>query len=240
MITILWSSNKSLHDVPFTVPLRIILQTTTVDDTIFARNVGFLFILTLRLFVVNNMVATFAKLVKTDGKVPDEVEKQIASALQELSTSAEIKGQLNELYIVGAQEYEFGSKKCIVVYVPVPQLRDFQKITRKQLKTNLIFYFSRRILKKPVRGKNRKPLKQKRPRSRTLTAVHDAILSDLVYPAEVVGRRTRVKLDGKQILRCTWTKHSRPMWSTKWTPFSSVYKRLTGKDVVFEFPEPLF
>ena len=36
--------------------------------------------------------------------------------------------------------------------------------------------------------------------SRTLTHVHEATLNDLVYPAEIVGKRTRVKLDGsKQI-----------------------------------------
>lgn len=49
------------------------------------------------------MVTTYAKLVKADGKAPEEVEKQVANALAELSNSAEIKGQLNELYFVGAQ-----------------------------------------------------------------------------------------------------------------------------------------
>ena len=37
--------------------------------------------------------------------------------------------------------------------------------------------------------------------SRTLTAVHDAILDDLVFPAEIVGKRTRVKLDGTKLLK---------------------------------------
>jgi len=34
-----------------------------------------------------------------------------------------------------------------------------------------------------------------------LTWVYDAILDDLVFPAEIVGKRIRVKLDGKQILK---------------------------------------
>lgn len=37
--------------------------------------------------------------------------------------------------------------------------------------------------------------------SRTLTSVYDAILEDLVFPAEIVGKRIRIKLDGKQIIK---------------------------------------
>jgi len=34
-----------------------------------------------------------------------------------------------------------------------------------------------------------------------LTAVYDAILEDLVYPAEIVGKRIRVRLDGSQLVK---------------------------------------
>lgn len=37
--------------------------------------------------------------------------------------------------------------------------------------------------------------------SRTLTAVHNAILDDLCYPAEIVGKRTRVRLDGSHLIK---------------------------------------
>lgn len=36
---------------------------------------------------------------------------------------------------------------------------------------------------------------------RTLTSVYDAILEDLVFPAEIVGKRIRVKLDGSQLIK---------------------------------------
>lgn len=37
--------------------------------------------------------------------------------------------------------------------------------------------------------------------SRTLTAVHDAVLEDLVYPSEIIGKRTLVRLDGSRLIK---------------------------------------
>ena len=195
------------------------------------------------------MVATFEKLVKTDGKAPDELEKQVATSITELAqNNTEIKSQLNELYFVGAQQFELANKKCILIWIPVPQLRDYQKIHNKLVRElekkmsgcHVIFVAKRRILPKPQRGKNRKPLGQKRPRSRTLTAVHEAILQDIVFPAEVVGKRIRVKLDGKQTIKIHLDKAQQTNVEHKVETFSLLYKRLTGKDVTFEFPEPIF
>uniref|UniRef100_A0A1I8A5E3 40S ribosomal protein S7 n=1 Tax=Steinernema glaseri TaxID=37863 RepID=A0A1I8A5E3_9BILA len=188
------------------------------------------------------------KLVKPAGKAVEEIEKTVANALADLENNDELKKQLRDLYIVGAKELDFGDKKCIIVYVPVPQLREFQKIQPRLVRElekkfsgrYVVFVAKRRILPKPLRGKNRQPEKQKRPRSRTLTSVHDAILADLVYPAEVVGRRTRVKLDGKKIIKVHLDKTQQTNVEHKVDTFSSVYKQLTKKDVVFEFPEPLF
>ncbi|TKR93581.1 hypothetical protein L596_008005 [Steinernema carpocapsae] len=188
------------------------------------------------------------KLIKPAGKAAEEIEKSVANALVELENNEELKKQLRDLYIVGAKELDFGDKKCIIVYVPVPQLREYQKIQarlvrelEKKFSGRLIAIVAkRRVLAKPQRGKNRQAEKQKRPRSRTLTSVHDAILADLMYPAEIVGRRTRVKLDGKKIIKVHLDKTQQTNIEHKVDAFAAVYKQLTKKDVHFEFPEPIF
>ncbi|CAJ0944098.1 unnamed protein product, partial [Mesorhabditis belari] len=188
------------------------------------------------------------KLVLPAGQTPSEIEKQIAGALSDLESNAEIKGQLRELYIVGVKEIEFQQKKIVVVFVPVPQLKLFNKIQIRLIRElekklggkHVVFIAKRRILPKPQRGTKRVPEKQKRPRSRTLTAVHDAILDDICFPAEIVGKRIRVKTDGKRIIKCHLDKTQQTNVEHKVDTFSIVYKKLTGKDVTFEFPDPLF
>lgn len=133
------------------------------------------------------------------------------------------------------QEIDVHGKKAIIIFVPVPQLRAYQKIQSRLVRElekkfsgkhvvfiaqvttdcceaihiffsrffSLIFLFfvsQRRILPKPTR-KSRQKNKQKRPRSRTLTAVHDSMLEDLVFPAEIVGKRIRVKMDGARLFK---------------------------------------
>ncbi|WP_411026919.1 hypothetical protein, partial [Salmonella sp. s55044] len=99
-------------------------------------------------------------------------------------------------------------KKAIIIQVPVPQLKGFQKIQVRLVRElekkfsgkHVVFIAQRRMLQKPTRKSHTK-MKQKRPRSRTLTAVHDSILEDLVFPSEIVGKRIRIKLDGSRVIK---------------------------------------
>lgn len=75
-----------------------------------------------------------------------------------------------------------------------------RELEKKFSGRHVVFCAERKILPKPRRGRP-DPNKQKRPRSRTLTAVYDNILEDLVFPAEIVGKRIRVKLDGSQLIK---------------------------------------
>merc|ERR1712088_1097989 len=106
-----------------------------------------------------------------------------------------------------------------------------RELEKKFAGKHVVFVAQRRILAKPTRKANK--LKQKRPRSRTLVAVHEAILD------EIVGKRIRIRLDGSRLFKIHLDKNQQTNVEHKTETFAAVYKKLTGKEVTFEFPEPV-
>ncbi|KAL1857950.1 ribosomal protein S7A [Paecilomyces lecythidis] len=179
---------------------------------------------------------------------PSELETALANALYDLeSNTTDLKASLRPLQFVSAREIEVGhGKKAIAIFVPVPLLQGFHKIQQRLTRElekkfsdrQVLFIASRRILPRPKRSTtSRSKLTQKRPRSRTLTAVHDAILTDVVYPVEIVGKRIRTKEDGSKILKVVLDEKERGGVDHRLDAYGEVYRRLTGRNVVFEFPQ---
>ncbi|KIW35602.1 40S ribosomal protein S7 [Cladophialophora immunda] len=178
---------------------------------------------------------------------PSELETSIATALYELETNIpDLKVALRPLQFVSARELEVGhGKRAVVIFVPVPLLPGFhkvqQRLTRELEKKfsdrHVLILASRRILPRPKRSnRSRTSQTQKRPRSRTLTAVHDAILADVVYPVEIVGKRLRTKEDGSKVLKVVLDEKERGGVDYRLDTYSEVYRKLTGRVCGFEFP----
>jgi small subunit ribosomal protein S7e len=66
--------------------------------------------------------------------------------------------------------------------------------------------------------------------------VHDGILQDIVHPIEIVGKRTRVRVDGSKLLKIFLDPKEQGAAESKLRSYAAVYKKLTNKNVEFSFP----
>ena len=174
---------------------------------------------------------------------PTELELQVGQALIDLENSAtDLKAQPRPLQLKSVREIEVsGGKKAVVIFFPPPALQSVhkvqQRLTRELEKKfsdrHVVFLAERRILAKPGR-RNRQT--QKRPISRTLTAVHDAMLEDLVFPTEIIGKRVRYQVGGSKLQKVILDNKDSAVIDYKLESFQAVYNKLTGKQVVFEIP----
>ncbi|KAM0868174.1 hypothetical protein ACQ4PT_041486 [Festuca glaucescens] len=181
------------------------------------------------------------KIQKDKGVEPSEIEETVAQALFDLENgNTELKSDLKDLYINTALQLDIvGNRKAVVIHVPYRLRKAFKKIhvrlvrelEKKFSGKDVVFVATRKIVRPPKKGSA-----VQRPRTRTLTAVHDGILEDVVYPAEIVGKRIRYRLDGAKVIKIYLDPKERNNTEYKLETFSAVYRKLCGKEVVFEYP----
>merc|ERR1711957_636252 len=156
---------------------------------------------------------------------------------------SDIKADVRDIVINSAQDLEVKNRIALIVHVPFRVWKSLKKIQgrlireleKKFNKKHVIFVANRTILDKNFA---RKGLKL-RPRSRTLTSVQEAVLEDIVGPTEIIGKRTRITVDGTKLLKVTLDPKDKDKEGVeaKLATFSAVYKKLTNKEAVFQFPE---
>jgi small subunit ribosomal protein S7e len=187
------------------------------------------------------MYTASSKIRKDKGLEPTEFEETVAQAFFDLENSnPELKSDLKDLYINSAIQLDVtGNRKAVIIHVPYRLRKAFKKIhvrlvrelEKKFSGKDVIVVATRRIVKPPKKGSA-----VIRPRTRTLTAVHEGMLEDVVYPAEIVGKRIRYRLDGSKLIKIFLDPKERNNTEYKLETFSSVYRKLCGKEVVFEYP----
>ncbi|KAM1478103.1 hypothetical protein ACFXTO_039858 [Malus domestica] len=191
--------------------------------------------------VFAKMYTSRKKISKDNNAEPTEFEESVAQAVFDLeNTNQELKSDLKDLYINSAIQVDVsGSKKAVVIHVPYRLRKAYRKIhvrlvrelEKKFSGKDVILIATRRIVRPPKKGSA-----AQRPRTRTLTAVHEAMLEDVVLPAEITGKRIRYRLDGSKIMKVFLDPKERNNTEYKLESFSAVYRKLSGKDVVFEYP----
>eukprot|EP01138_Halocafeteria_seosinensis_P015327 gb/GECG01015643.1/.p1 GENE.gb/GECG01015643.1/~~gb/GECG01015643.1/.p1 ORF type:complete len:197 (+),score=27.64 gb/GECG01015643.1/:1-591(+) len=185
------------------------------------------------------------KIRKKEGETPSQFEEHVAQELKNIQAhNAAIRNDLIPLQIAAARQIEVpaNGRSAVIIFVPYPQLQEYRKIQKTLVEElekkfsgkDVVIIGQRTILSKNF--KRNKKFNGPRPRSRTLTHVHNAILDDLVYPTEIVGKRTRVRTDGSKLLKVHLNPKDQVAVEGKLQTFSAVYKALCHKEVTFEFP----
>ena len=183
------------------------------------------------------------KLMKKDSEPASELELKIASELEALEKSGgHFKADLKGLHFTKASAIELdGGRKVVVIFVPPPMLKDFRKCQQnlvneleKKLTMNVLLVANRTMVP-PGLWQRSKMLSGVRPRSRTLKNVQDNLLDDLLFPTEIAGKRTKVKTDGSRLLKVIVAKKDQDAIEGKTDGFRVVFKKLTNRDVTFEF-----
>ncbi|KAF5445428.1 hypothetical protein F2P56_034477 [Juglans regia] len=187
------------------------------------------------------MFTSRKKIHKDKDAEPTEFEETVAQAFFDLeNTNQELKSDLKDLYINSAVQVDvLGNRKAVIIHVPYRLRKAFRKIHTKLVRElekkfsgkDVVLIATRRIVRPPKKGSA-----AQRPRSRTLTSVHEAMLEDIVLPAEIVGKRVRYRIDGSKIMKVFLDPKERNNTEYKLDTFSAVYRKLSGKDVAFEYP----
>ena len=186
-----------------------------------------------------------SKCVKADGSEPTEIEASVATELKNLEQgSSEIKVELRELTLLSAREVDVGGggKKAIIIFVPFPQLKKYNKI-----QTRLV-----RELEKKFSGGTRIVVGQPDDPGQELRAEREVEGPAAAEPHADggPGRHPRrfgvpdgdrrqahaVQVGRSKVLKVLLDPKDQVNVETKLDTFSHVYKKLTNKEVIFEFP----
>lgn len=149
------------------------------------------------------------------------------------TSKTEIVHEVKEVKITGDDKKSY---TALVVYLPFVYVKNHKGLLSKlvndiQSKKKLpTFIVSQRTL-----INKKADFKQKIPRNRTLTAVYDSILEDLIAPGTIIGKRQRYHLDGSQHTKIFLNEESKTFLESKINLIAQIYFKLTNRKVSFEF-----
>lgn len=180
---------------------------------------------------------------KKQGKAPTDFEAEVSRTLKGVSRVEELGEALSKIFITDAfefsQQYKGSQVRAVVLSVHYRSMAAVQSVyeklvaeLEKRFNRPVVVLYTRTILPKYYKEKGQ----QKRPRSRTLTAVHEAYLQDILYPHIHIGKRTRMRVNGSRLIKIFLDPKDREISEQKLDVWAAVYRKVACKEVVFEYP----
>jgi small subunit ribosomal protein S7e len=187
---------------------------------------------------IKKVAEVYEKTRTAKTSVLTHLEQQVGGAFVEVVShlDADSKKLASHIHISKAAEISYGKDKSfILIYLSfrsskvllTPLYKKIVTELEKRLKKTVLLLSSRKIQSRWVK-ENRT---QKRPNSRTLSAVYSAILDELLLPGIIIGFRTRVRLDGSSFSRVTLDKNEQHFLEERVDAIKAAYRRLSNRDI---------
>ena len=170
-----------------------------------------------------------------------EIQKNISNELEKIKdTEKEHKAELESIKIEHANEVQMNDdQKCYLIQISTQNLAGFKKVhsllTKKfeqHLSDTVILIPSR----KRVNGKEyRTFISKKVPRDKTLTAVFDGYLDDILFPAIIVGKRVRYPVGKTRTYKVLVDPLDKEIIEYKIPAITACYKAITNRKLEVEF-----
>ena len=130
-------------------------------------------------------------------------------------------------------------QKCYLIQISTSNLAGFKKVhslLTKKLEESLSNPVILIPAKKRVNGKEyRVYVSKKVPRDRTLTAVFDGYLDDILYPATIVGKRIRYPTGKTRTFKVLVDPLDKDVVEYKVPAMVACYRALTNRKLEIEF-----
>ena len=170
-----------------------------------------------------------------------EIQKNVSNALEKIKDSEkDHKAELESIKIEHANEVQMEEdQKCFLIQISTQNLAGFKKV-HSLLTKKLEDHLSNPVIiipsRKRVNGKEyRSFVSKKVPRDRTLTAVFDAYLDDILYPATIIGKRIRYSVGKTRTYKVLVDPLDKETVEYKLPAMTACYRALTNRKLEIEF-----
>ena len=171
----------------------------------------------------------------------NEIQKNVATEFEKIKdTEKEYKAELDTIKIEHANEVPMNEEqKCYLIQISTQNLAGFKKVhslLTKKFETHLANTVILIPKRKRVNGKEyRTYVSKKVPRDKTLTAVFDGYLDDILYPATIVGKRVRYPVGKTRTYKVIVDPLDKELVDDRIPAITACYKAITNRKLEVQF-----